>query len=632
MIIQALVRFFLIFLFINFGNAIAKEKISIFEQESSINIEIKLDEEDTIYWYKKLKLGLPTEITIENSFNLKNFHLAWPWPNFKTESHYTYAYYKDKVIIPIFLEPLDKQKQINFIAKISYLLCNNEGCTQKTQSLPFSTNPSQINQKETSKFQYNAFIKGKELHISSPNNSETILLLKERVYMPISTSSDKNDSYSIFLIDNSLKENDKIEVINSTLGQLQDLTLGAIKHQEENNFTIIYYLYALLGGFILNFMPCVLPILSLKLNFLIKNSDRRLIRMDASISIITIIFYFLLMGLITISTKNVGKFFTPGLALQAPHIIIFCLLLVVASISIIRDKFTFNPVPTILQINNLNTKYLNTILSTITSTILATPCTAPFLATSMTFALSQKTETIFLMFLLSAIGFSIPYFVIILNPELLKYLPRSGKWQNYFKNFFLLLLVLTTTWLLYILNSLLGTYASISIFLLLYLFRFVLEINSKSTLRSLGFICIFASLFYIPFSISNNFKNLDQKYEKLWDEFSYEKLNQHINNDEIILVNATADWCATCKVNKFFVFDRPDIKIYLIENKIKLLEADITKTNDEAQKYLHAENSPGIPFSKIYGPNNKQGIVLPVMLRSNDIINTIERIKNKEKQ
>jgi len=236
-------------------------------------------------------------------------------------------------------------------------------------------------------------------------------------------------------------------------------------------------LIAVLGGFILNFMPCVLPVLSLKVINFIRHPN--LNRKKASLfTILGVLSSFWGLAFIAIIFKSTGKYFGLGLNFQEPTFVIALTIIITFFISVSLDRVVFKfpePVNNFLLSIKLQGQYIEHYFSGVIATILSTPCTAPFLGTALFFSFQQSNLFIFFTFTFIGLGFSMPYILMLIFPKALKFLPTSGKWMNNLKLILATSLIGTIIWLLYILEAAqINLRAVVILFLLLLLIKFTL--------------------------------------------------------------------------------------------------------------------------------------------------------------
>ena len=350
---------------------------------------------------------------------------------------------------------------------------------------------------------------------------------------------------------------------------------------------VIFLIFtSLLAGFILNFMPCVLPVLGIKItNFLTQLETQRKSRVQkASIYVSSgIIFTFLSLAILTIILRVIGINIGWGMQFQEPAFLIF--LIIILCIFLINLLGIFNLFPNVflrktLKANDKVKKlgfFWNNFSTGVVSTILATPCTAPFVGTAVSFALSQSYFMTLIIFLSMGIGKALPYFIFIFNPNAIKFFPKPGAWMKYIKFFFALLLMFTILWL------------------------------GKITINSL-----------------NN--EIDKKVTLTqdWEKFSIANLKKYIKEDKAVFVDITADWCVTCQINKKLVFEDKEIIAIFKEQNIILLRADWTFANDEILSFLKSHDKYGVPFNIIYSKSYPNGFVFKEMLLKKTFIKKIK--------
>lgn len=243
------------------------------------------------------------------------------------------------------------------------------------------------------------------------------------------------------------------------------------------NSYITGLLFAYIGGFILNFMPCVLPVLALKVYALIKHPPHYYRKICLSV-IAGITFSFTILSMLAIMLKSSGNFIGFGVNFQNHQFIIALCIVITFFISSATDKIQIS-VPQIIHDKllkiNFNNVYTSGFFSGILATILSIPCNAPFLGSAIALAITASNQFILLSFIFVGLGFSTPYFLIIINPNILSFLPKPGKWMVKFKMFLALLLFTTLFWLLFILYAQIGLRPTLIVAGLLLLIKYIIE-------------------------------------------------------------------------------------------------------------------------------------------------------------
>ena len=382
------------------------------------------------------------------------------------------------------------------------------------------------------------------------------------------------------------------------------------------NYIIFICMMALLGGFILNFMPCVLPVLSLKI-FSIINAKRKAAA-ELIFSILGIFCVFWLMALLSIWMRSIGEIAGIGMHFGSPIFIVFLVALMTIFVARVWGEKT-----SVFQVDALNYSpnniYLNAFISGILVAIFATPCTTPFLGSAIAFAAVSSTPTIILIFTMMGLGFSLPYIILLIYPQILLKLPKPGMWMENMKLVLALLMVGTIFWLLSVLQAQLGFRATFGTILLLLLLKFVSEQKIAILWKLISYLLIVWALFTLPQFASKEDFQKSEDIRELWQEFNNDSLKEAMEANKIVVIDITADWCGTCRYNKFILWDR-DKTIKLLSNpRVLALRKDITSRSLETQKFMQEVGVYGIPFNIVFGPKSKRGIVLPTMLSYEDL-------------
>lgn len=393
-------------------------------------------------------------------------------------------------------------------------------------------------------------------------------------------------------------------------------------------------IFAFIGGVILNFMPCVLPVLSMKI-LSVLNSTRlsnKQIKRQFFATIIGICTSFFGLAAFTHFLKVTGEYAGLGLNFQQPEFIIFLVFGLVSFASNLNDRFFINTPKIVHRFANWHqdeTKLLGSFFSGVFATLLATPCTAPFVGSAISFAMTYGGWEIYMIFATIGLGMSLPYIVLILFPKQIRMIPRPGKWMNILKKSLVIMVYLTVIWLLYVLFSLLDQKSVIIIFLLCLLLQFVLE--NKQSILKYSFVkialivLIVAAGFIMPKEIFEQDVSNAIEVKDTWQPYSQEKLEQHISEGKTVLVDVGAEWCVTCKLNKFVVLDNQFMLSYYQKHGVVTMRANYTAKNAEINALLKSYNQTGIPFDIVFSKKYPHGIVLPTILKTSDVIKAINK-------
>jgi suppressor for copper-sensitivity B len=345
-------------------------------------------------------------------------------------------------------------------------------------------------------------------------------------------------------------------------------------------------LIALLGGLILNVMPCVLPVLLLKLSHVLESAGaaRNHLRASFVASAAGIISAFGVLAGILIAVKAGGTTIGWGIQFQQPLFLGALALLCLVLAANTWGWFQI-PVPAIAgALGNLTDRseprrpLLASFLSGVLAMVLATPCSAPFVGTAVGFALARGPQEIALIFITLGFGLALPYLAIAAMPRLVTWLPRPGAWMLWLKRALGLSLAATGLWLGFILAQQTGLLTA------------------------------------------------SQRADGIaWTKFDAAAIPALVADGKVVFVDVTAEWCLTCKANKEFVLAKAPVSGAL-EQTIAM-RADWTRPDSAISAYLAGFGRFGIPMNVVYGPKAPQGILLPELLSSDDVMTALKQVK-----
>jgi suppressor for copper-sensitivity B len=388
---------------------------------------------------------------------------------------------------------------------------------------------------------------------------------------------------------------------------------------------------AFLGGLILNVMPCVLPVLSIKLASVLKASgqSQRIIRNGFLFTAMGVLTFVWILAMFVLGLKWVGVSVGWGIQFQNP--VFVALMFIVISIFAANLFGLFEiSLPSGIQnrlgANSTGSGYAADFGTGLLAAVLATPCSAPFLGTAITFALAGSATDVLFVFTALGIGLASPYLFIAGRPGLVERLPRPGRWMLLVKAGLGLLLVATAGWLLFILVGLTGwpgaaLVAACTTVLILLLKTGRPRGTSRSSLVAASLILplIWVGLF------THQSRPEDPTANTYWQAFEPQQIARYVSEGQTVFVDVTADWCLTCKANKTLVLDRGPIAVRLSDETVIAMQADWTRPNDEIARFLERHGRYGIPFNIVFGPGAPSGIVLPEVLTQARVIAAIDK-------
>ncbi len=390
---------------------------------------------------------------------------------------------------------------------------------------------------------------------------------------------------------------------------------------------------ALLGGLILNLMPCVLPVLSIKLLGVVGHGggDRLRVRLSFFASAAGILCSFLVLGGALASLKAMGTVVGWGMQFQQPWFLIAMILVVSVFAANLFGLFEVR-LPRVIadageragHVGGLGGHFLTGALAT----LLATPCSAPFLGTAVGFALARGTLEIIAVFVAVGIGLAAPYLGIALFPRLATRLPRPGPWMIVLRRVLGFALVVTAVWLVSVLTVQIGVAGALGAGALAAAAAGAIALGIRLSGRWAARSAAAAALILagVSFLIPQR-PQLDAGTDipEQWRAFDEQAIPDLVSSGHVVLVNVTADWCITCKVNETLVLSRSDVRGYLAAGTVVAMQGDWTRPNPAISSYLARFGRYGIPFDAVYGPGLPDGEALPELLTPEIVIAALER-------
>ncbi len=387
-------------------------------------------------------------------------------------------------------------------------------------------------------------------------------------------------------------------------------------------------LIAFLGGLILNVMPCVLPVLSIKLSSAVKSGGQSLARIRGgfTVSALGVMAFMWILAGATIAARSLGMTVGWGLQFQNPVFLAVMLVVLIVFSANLFGLFEIS-LPSSLQTRLARAGggkgYGGDFATGAFAAILATPCSAPLLGTAIAFALAGRAVDIAVIFTALGIGLAVPYLVVAAFPQLVRRLPKPGRWMIVLKVILGLALAVTALWLFWVLVGVAGQRAalwtgaaSVAVVALLSLRRI------PGAVRLPGAAVLAAAAMTLAGSLSVT-GNTASAVATDWAEFDRAEIARLVSTGQVVFVDVTADWCLTCKANKALVLDREPVVSRLREPGIIAMQADWTRPDETISRYLESFGRYAIPFNVVYGPDAPEGIILPELLSTEAVLDAL---------
>ena len=381
-----------------------------------------------------------------------------------------------------------------------------------------------------------------------------------------------------------------------------DLTIPIQLSSHESITTLLLMLLlALCGGIVLNLMPCVLPILSLKAFSLMTESDMKKRKHNSLLYTLGIMTTFISIGIIIELSKQTGVALGWGFQLQSPNFVIALIWLFFTLGLNLLGAFEFT-------ISTTQSKKQSSFFMGVLASIVSTPCTAPFMGAALGYGLTQSSLISILIFTCLGLGLGLPYIVLSWSPTLIKWLPKPGNWMNTLKQAFAFPMFATVIWLLWVLSDQIDPSHIVLILVGCLMIAVIVWIPKPNKWLKLTIITI--SLIYLAALINQQ----PQQLKSNWQPYSQSLIDNLTTNKKPYFINFTAKWCITCQVNALSL-NHPSVTELFVKKNITLIKADWTSKSPTITQAIHKYNRQGVPLYIFYDPSiNERPIILPELL------------------
>lgn len=669
-----------------------KDQALIPGQTTEIVAQFRLDPHWHVYWKNAGDSGLPPKIewTLPEGFSLGE--KRWPTPmRIVTEPFMTYGY--ENVVN--FIMPLNVPKTLalnqeyTISAKVSWLACKTEcvpGKATLVLTLPSasssSVNPAYakiqsidfpqtlLKENIATVYEYEEYFdlqiklaKDADINITRdvyyfPEDNELIDHVAEQKLLKTSA-----DDYVLRIIKSELYSSDTSKSFVGVLKNedksfsiapelktppnqsiVQPVEFNPSNNGSADATLLLAIAFAFIGGLILNLMPCVLPVLSIKILHLIEqtNSDRRESFKYGLYFTSGIVFTFWILAGSMLILKATGKQIGWGFQFQSPSFLIVLSMLFVLMGLNLFGLFEIGASLTTLgakEKHKISAK--NSFLNGMLTTIVATPCTAPFMGSALGFALVKPPIFSFFVFTFLGLGLAMPYLLLSLFPSCLKFLPKPGPWMITLKKFFSILFFATAGWLAWVLWIQRGTLALIWLFIG---FLFVVKVGfvlkrwgsvatpapkrRKAYVLSFFLICV---AFFVAWYGAKNSTVSSTKTQSesgiQWIKYTPDVVEQLRAENRIVFLDFTASWCLSCQVNEHVALKNAVVIEKFKELNIAAVKADWTNYDEDITKALESFGKSSIPFYVIYPrEKDKDWVILPEIITPGIVIDALEKM------
>ena len=647
------------------------------ERAVTLGLQVQLKPTWKIYWRSPGDAGLPPQLDWSGSSNLASAEMRWPVPHRFTLFGLDTFGYEGEVVLPLMMRLNKPGEAADLKAKIRYLVCDPQICVpaEAALALTLPAGPAapaaeaELIQRFTEEVPGDGRDSGLRLASVTVGRvgNRPGLIVEAEAEPPFAKPDvivEGPESLSfrapkVTLMDGGRRA--RLEVPTETqqanapglAGLPLTLTLydgkrgleAAVKPAAATPvgapILVVMLGFAFIGGLILNFMPCVLPVLALKLLGVVGQGgrERAAIRASFLASAAGILFSFLVLAAALIFLKSAGAVVGWGIQFQQPLFLAVLTLILVLFAGNLFGLFEI-PLPSwaggIAQ-GSGNPHHGNSIAGAFAAgafaTLLATPCSAPFLGTALGFAFSRGPVEILLIFAMLGLGLAAPWILVAAIPHLAQVLPRPGRWMVWLKAVLGLALLVTAVWLISVLDLQIGRVASLTMGFLLMVILLVLALARALPLRwraaaPIAVLLIAAMQIAVAVGAPVTAASPGQARAGStgpWRAFAEKEIADLVAAGNVVLVDVTADWCLTCQANKALVLESPDVRTRLDAPKVVAMQADWTRPDAAIAAYLASFGRYGIPFNVVYGPGAPDGVTLPEILTKDAVLQALAK-------
>lgn len=386
-------------------------------------------------------------------------------------------------------------------------------------------------------------------------------------------------------------------------------------------------LLAVAGGLILNLMPCVFPVLSIKVLSFTQRYQTHAERQQHGLAYTAgVVSSFVAIAAIMLFLRAGGEAIGWGFQLQSPGFVIFLVyLFVLLGLSLSGYFQLLSGLMSVGQSASTNNGLSSSFLTGVLATTVASPCTAPFMGPALGFAISQTSAVALLVFAFLGLGMALPFVAFTLAPSLIQKLPKPGPWMDNLKQFLAFPMYLTAIWLLWVVGrqTSIETIIAICVGLILMVMAIWLwQLANRSNANNLIKI-VAAGLFIVAIAYPN--LKLEDNDQSKWQDYSPERLAELRQSGEAVFINLSADWCITCLVNERISMGDEFYKT-LEENNITYLKGDWTHKDPQITQLLNQYDRNGVPLYLVFPKGPGAAEILPQLLTKNGLIKALNRV------
>ncbi len=613
-------------------------------EETTIGLHFQIDPHWHIYWKNPGDSGSAPKFKFQSNQAVAG-EISWPVPKRFLISDLTNIGYETEVVFPLTLRPHPRAEEVQLTADLEWLVCQEEclpGFGQLTLQRPISKSPAQwqrqellndflkkvpvsmasspwlIEKLEREKDELRLFVQSKNASLLS---SLQIFPVEVDFLTPAAPLLSADGKAFIFKIQSTNTVQSKAAfVLADTNGSWEHHSVPIVTPADESDWTayLILLLSAFVGGIILNLMPCVLPVLSIKFFSLAKVSAKARWR-EAMLYTLGVLLTFTALGGLFVGLRAGGAAIGWGFQLQSPPIVAALILLFwIMGLSFL-GFFEFGN-----SLTRAAGKFENTgaFATGCLSVFIATPCTGPFMGTALGAAAVLPAGEALLIFFFLGLGLASPFLALAFFPKIR--LPRPGMWMVTLRELLAFPLFATVLWLLWVLGMQIGTDAWLYLTTLGLVLSFCIWLGKGRTVlwKSLALAIALLSLgltanwvVKAPLVASSS----SRVQQTVWLDYDPRLIVESKAKAQAVFVDFTAAWCVTCQVNKKAVLDTDAAQTIFAKHNVRLIRADWTNLDPVITEALAAFDRASVPFYLFYPADGSSPQILPQILTLGNI-------------
>ena len=623
------------------------------------------------YWKNPGDSGLPTEIHWTLPDGASAGDIEWPYPGAMPMGHLINYGYKDEHLLPVTIAvPDDQQPGQNFVieAKAEWLVCEEiciPGDATLRLSLPVTDQTPEINslhqelfnwaesrQPEPVDWSATFSTEGGQLSIQiKPDDLDAIG--QWEFYSAVENLVDHAETATVHMANGRVlvaqklstfmvREPDSLHflLVDTDHGQAWELvaergdlvSTAGLTHEAQVGWALAILL-ALAGGVLLNLMPCVFPVLSIKAMSVVSGGDDQ--RGHGLAYTAGVLSSFAVLAAILLVLRAGGEAIGWGFQLQSPlfiGILIYVLFALGLSLSGLFDFGTrlMGMGQGLTEKGGMRGSFFTGILAC----VVASPCTAPFMGAALGAAVLMPWPMAMGVFLALGLGLALPMLALSFSPALARKMPRPGPWMETFKQAMAFPLYLAVVWLLWVLARQTDANGLAAVLVGMVALAFALWLGGKrdrgANLAVARHAAVGLSLIAAVAALGTAVQQHSQisaPIDAWWEPWSVERLEQlRADSEQAVLVNMTADWCVTCLVNERVALNTDPVRQAMSEHDVVYLKGDWTRRDPAITEYLSEFGRNGVPLYVVYPRNGDEPRVLPQILTPGLVVQAVEQL------